>query len=80
MCIFPDAVFPNNWLSLHQSGHLVLYPMATANRRTERRREIVQHFVTNYQVTDVVDLTKHETRDIYLEGTGSVVFDHKNRH
>ena len=54
--------------------------MATANRRTERRREIVQHFVTNYQVTDVVDLTKHETRDRYLEGTGSVVFDHKNRH
>ena len=23
----PDAVFPNNWLSFHDDGTLVLYPM-----------------------------------------------------
>ena len=40
--IKPDAVFPNNWLSVHQSGELVLYPMATSNRRLERRQDIIQ--------------------------------------
>ena len=28
----PDAVFPNNWISVHHSGEVILYPMATPNR------------------------------------------------
>src|ERR1700744_4717796 len=36
----PDAVFPNNWLSFHEDGTLVLYPMQAENRRRERRPEI----------------------------------------
>src|SRR5215469_10469686 len=31
----PDAVFPNNWVSFHEDGTLVLYPLQTASRRTE---------------------------------------------
>ena len=30
--IKPDAIFPNNWISIHQTGEVVLYPMATSNR------------------------------------------------
>ena len=32
----PDAIFPNNWVSFHADGTMVLYPMATAARRLER--------------------------------------------
>jgi hypothetical protein len=35
----PDAVFPNNWVSLHADGTVVLYPMLAPNRRGERRLE-----------------------------------------
>ena len=33
----PDAVFPNNWVSFHRDGTVVLYPLQAPNRRDERR-------------------------------------------
>ena len=39
--IKPDAVFPNNWVSFHRDGTIVLYPMHAPNRRLERRMEIL---------------------------------------
>ena len=39
--ICPDAVFPNNWVSLHEDGTVVLYPMLARNRRLERRLDII---------------------------------------
>ena len=35
----PDAVFPNNWISFHGNGTVVLYPMQSPSRRRERRPE-----------------------------------------
>ena len=32
----PDAVFPNNWVSFHHDGSVVLYPMLAPTRRRER--------------------------------------------
>lgn len=77
----PDAVFPNNWLSLHADGTVVLYPMLAANRRLERRLELVAALEQRggYRVTRLLDLTHHERHGRYLEGTGSVVFDHRAR-
>ena len=37
----PDAVFPNNWVSFHEDGTVVLYPMQAESRRRERRQEVV---------------------------------------
>ena len=37
----PDSVFPNNWVSFHADGRVVLYPMEAENRRSERRLEVV---------------------------------------
>lgn len=37
----PDEVFPNNWLSLHADGTVVLYPLLAPIRRRERRHDIV---------------------------------------
>jgi hypothetical protein len=77
----PDAVFPNNWVSLHADGTVVLYPMLAPSRRRERR---LQHLtmverVTTRRVTRLLDLTHYESRGLYLEGTGSIVFDHPAR-
>ena len=77
----PDAIFPNNWISTHADGRVVLYPMEAANRRTERRDDIVDALAgeQGFKVSGVVDLSPHETGGRYLEGTGSLVLDRVNR-
>jgi hypothetical protein len=77
----PDAVFPNNWVSFHADGTVVLYPMQTENRRTERRQEVIDAVVrdTGFVIRRVLDLTPHEKAGRYLEGTGSLVLDHVGR-
>jgi hypothetical protein len=74
-----DAVFPNNWFSTHGDGTVVLYPMESEMRRRERRPEVVERLRAQFQVEHVVDLTGYEQEDRYLEGTGSLVFDHAHR-
>src|SRR5438132_2350570 len=73
----PDAVFPNNWVSFHHDGTVVLYPMFAPSRRPERRRDIIDKLQTGgFRVSRVADLTHHENHGRFLEGTGSVSFDH----
>ena len=73
----PDAVFPNNWVSFHHDGTVVLYPMLAPSRRPERRRDIIDKLqASGFRVSRVIDLTHHENQGRFLEGTGSVVFDH----
>ena len=77
----PDSVFPNNWISFHGDGRVVLYPMEAENRRTERRLDIVEALDSKfgYQVIEVLDLSAHEQAGHFLEGTGSMVLDRVNR-
>lgn len=77
----PDAIFPNNWVSFHADGRVVLYPMEAANRRTERRMDVIERLdlELGYKVSQVVDLSAHEAKGHYLEGTGSMVLDRVNR-
>ncbi len=77
----PDSIFPNNWVSFHADGRVVLYPMEADNRRTERRMDIVERIDAEfgYQVREIVDLSGHEAAGHYLEGTGSMVLDRTNR-
>lgn len=76
----PDSIFPNNWVSFHSDGRVVLYPMEAANRRTERRLDIVEYLGAElgYLVSDIVDLSAHEQAGHFLEGTGSMVLDRAN--
>ena len=76
----PDAIFPNNWISMHADGRVVLYPMEAENRRTERRRDIVDSLGNDAGrfISEVVDLSEHEASGHYLEGTGSMVLDRTN--
>jgi hypothetical protein len=77
----PDAVFPNNWVSFHQDGTVVLYPMQSASRRPERRQEILDAVARqlSFRVSKLVDLTRFESQGKFLEGTGSLVLDHVER-
>ncbi|HUN27200.1 MAG TPA: arginine deiminase-related protein [Steroidobacteraceae bacterium] len=77
----PDAVFPNNWVSFHADGTLVLYPMQAKSRRRERRAELLQQVARElgFRARRTLDLTRHEDQDRFLEGTGSLVLDRANR-
>jgi len=77
----PDAIFPNNWVSFHADGTVVLYPMEASNRRTERRQDIIDSLANQYgfQVREIVDFSHHEQDGHFLEGTGSLVLDRVNR-
>ena len=72
----PDAVFPNNWISLHANGTLVLYPMLTENRRAERDPEIIAYLESKLAIQQIKDFTAAEDVNAIVEGTGSIVFDH----
>lgn len=76
----PDAVFPNNWLSFHEDGSVVLYPMAAPNRRFERRLDIVREIGerSQFAISRIIDLAGLEERGAFLEGTGSLVLDREN--
>ena len=75
----PDAVFPNNWFSTHAGGHVALYPMYAANRRRERRSDIIEMLKAQYRVQDVIDYSGLEHDGMALEGTGAMVLDHIGR-
>lgn len=77
----PDAIFPNNWVSFHADGTVVLYPMEAPNRRTERRQDIIDRLTDEFgfRVSNIIDLSHHELDQHYLEGTGSLVLDRANR-
>jgi len=75
----PDSIFPNNWVSFHYSGTVVLYPMQAENRRLERRQDLIDDLAQRFHVSKIVDLTHFENEGKYLEGTGSMVLDRMNR-
>ena len=77
----PDSIFPNNWVSFHESGNVAIYPMCAENRRDERRDDILDILVDNYnfEINYIKDFTEFEDHDKYLEGTGSMVLDRENK-
>jgi len=76
----PDAVFPNNWVTFHQEGLIVTYPMFAPTRRKERRRKVIESVLEcGFNAERRINLAYNEKIDRYLEGTGSVIFDHIHR-
>ena len=75
----PDSIFPNNWFSTHSTRELVIYPMFAENRRLERKSQALDIIEEHYHEHKVVDLTKWEDKNRFLEGTGSLILDHCNR-
>jgi len=79
--ITPDSVFPNNWVSLHNDGTVVLYPMEAENRRLERRLDIIHELrdKRGFYIKKIIDMSYLEDKQEYLEGTGSMILDHVNK-
>jgi hypothetical protein len=76
----PDACFPNNWVTFHEDGTVVLYPMMAPSRRAERREApIAKLQAAGFEVARTIDLSPLESRGEFLEGTGSLVLDRASR-
>ena len=75
----PDSVFMNNWISIFPDGKLVTYPISTNVRRREKRNDIVNQIIEEFDITEYIDLSDFEKENKFLEGTGSVVFDYENK-
>ncbi|MDB4904610.1 MAG: hypothetical protein JWQ63_3891 [Mucilaginibacter sp.] len=75
----PDSIFPNNWVSFHADGDVFLYPMQAENRRLERREDIINQLEDRFVVKHVIDLSRYESENKFLEGTGSMVLDRENK-
>lgn len=73
----PDAVFPNNWVSFHVDGTLIIYPMANAARRLERRLDALLPLLGSEGLApgEIIDLSALEVEGAFLEGTGSLILD-----
>ncbi len=73
----PDSIFPNNWISFHNNNSIVIYPMFAENRRHEIRYDIVNQLKKGN--TTIIDFSEYSIKNIFLEGTGSIVFDYENK-
>ncbi|MBV9988883.1 MAG: amidinotransferase [Chitinophagaceae bacterium] len=71
----PDSIFPNNWVSFHESGKAYLYPMFAVNRRQERKQQVLDAVAEKFMLEQTVDLSSYEANNRFLEGTGSMVLD-----
>jgi hypothetical protein len=76
----PDAVFPNNWVTFHQEGIIVTYPMFAPTRRLERSENIIETVLEQgFMEKQRLCFESNEQSDRFLEGTGSIIFDHQHR-
>lgn len=76
----PDSIYPNNWITFHQSGDIALYPMFAENRRRERREEVLERIEEEgFIIHNIYDYTEAENEELFLEGTGNLLLDRVNR-
>ena len=75
----PDSIFPNNWISFHNDGTVIFYPMYATNRRLERKQHVIDTVRSLFEIKSQIDLSSYESKNIFLEGTGSIVLDRDNK-
>lgn len=75
----PDSIFPNNWITFYENETICLHSMENINRRAERKPHILNVLNDKFVISKIVDLTNSEERQQFLEGTGSVILDRRNR-
>ena len=75
----PDSIFPNNWVSFHSDGTVFLYPMFAANRRLERKPGVLAAIGKKFSINHTIDLSGYENKNLFLEGTGSMVLDREKK-
>lgn len=73
----PDEIFPNNWI-VFENNKIGIFSMNALNRRTEINYDLIKKInkKNNYKI---FDYSNHAKKNIFLEGTGSVVLDRTNK-
>ncbi len=76
-----DTIFPNNWVSFHPDGKVIIYPMMAPSRRLERRLDFITALEKEhlFEVSEIIDISNYEEEGAYLEGTGSMVLDYVSK-
>jgi hypothetical protein len=76
-----DAIFPNNWVSFHGDGTVVLYPMMAHSRRSEVRADLLARLeqLGAFRAARTIDWSDRAASGRFLEGTGSLVLDRRAR-
>jgi len=75
--ICPDAIFPNNWFCHLPGGKHILFPMMAESRRKEINTGVAELLREKTKFTETINLSEHVAHNRFLEGTGSIVFDHQ---
>ena len=76
----PDSIFPNNWFSSHEEGILFFYPMFAENRREEVKKFRGKLYdIVRRENLKIVNYSLKAEENIFLEGTGSIVSNRKNK-
>ncbi len=75
----PDSIFPNNWISFHEDGTVCIYPMFAENRRDERNKQVINEIEEKFIIKNTINFSHYEEKNIFLEGTGSMVLDRDNK-
>lgn len=75
----PDSIFPNNWISFHEDGTVCIYPMFAENRRNERKKQVLDEVEEKFIIKNTINFSHYESKNIFLEGTGSMVLDRDNK-
>ena len=75
--ITPDAVFPNNWISFHENGTIIVYPMMAPNRRLEKRFDIPDILAEKHGFfyKEIIDLSIFEKQNQWSCSAGADTFD-----
>ena len=54
--------------------------MFAPNRRDERRMDILEQLKNEgFKINEILDYSTYEAKNTFLEGTGSMIFDHDNK-
>lgn len=77
--IVPDAIFPNNWFAVIPDGKLLVFPMYTANRRAEVNYALLEYIEKKFKISERINFSLRYIEESFLEGTGSIVFDHDSK-
>ena len=66
----PSAIFPNNWLSTSPEGIVSVFPMYAANRRPEKRDDILKILAEKFMVKDLQDWSEFEVEGKFFGRNG----------
>lgn len=86
-----DAIFPNNYISFHNFTDergvitrrlVILYPMSTYRQGELPKRQVLEKLLKFSETrpdVEILDLRSYEQQNMFLEGTGALVFSHDGR-